>query len=66
MSHNLDELPAEIRAKIERDKKRWHQAWVMTRNRQSGWIRQWLTGVEDADDRNDWRHRLNRLRHRKK
>lgn len=62
VSHNLALLPADIRSEIERDKKRWHLAWVMTRNRDPRWIRQWLSAIEDQQERDDWRHRLNTLR----
>lgn len=62
MSHNVARLPAEIRADIERDKKRWYEAWLIIRNRHPQWIRQWLSSIEDQDDKDDWRHRLNTLR----
>ena len=62
MSHNLAGQSAETRADIEREKKRWQKAWLMVRNRHPQWIRHWLTTIEDKDDRDDWRHRLNTLR----
>lgn len=62
MSHNLAVLPADIRTDIERDKDRWHRAWVMTRNRHPQWIREWLATIEDENEKDDWRYRLNTLR----
>ena len=64
MSHNLASQSAKVRADIERDKKRWHQAWMMTRNRHPQWIRQWLATLEDQEEKEDWRYRLNTLRKR--
>lgn len=62
MSHNLATLPAEIRIDIDREKKRWFAAWVMVRNHRPQQIRHWLATIQDQEDRDDWRHRLNTLR----
>jgi hypothetical protein len=62
VSHNLASQSAEVRADIEHEKKRWHEAWLMVRNRHPQWIRHWLTTIEDQSEKDDWRHRLNTLR----
>ncbi|KMQ74022.1 hypothetical protein [Marinobacter subterrani] len=64
MSHNLALQPEDHRAGIERDKRRWFKAWQITQSRRPADIRVWLQEMEDGEDRNDWRRRLNALRHR--
>lgn len=64
MSYNLAKLPADERADIERDKQRWHQALSITLSRRPGQIRQWLETINDDEEKEDWRQRLNALRHK--
>lgn len=61
---NLAERPAAIRAEIEQDKQRWFRAWRITQSKRPAEIRVWLSQIDDEDERNDWRRRLNALRHR--
>lgn len=62
MRHNLAELTADERADIERDKQRWHQALNITLSRRPAQIRQWLATINDTEEKEDWRQRLNTLR----
>lgn len=61
---NLAQLPDSQRAEIERDKQRWLKAWRLTMRSRPAEIRAWLQRVESEDEKNDWRRRLNALRHR--
>ncbi len=61
---NLATLPPGRRADIERDKQRWFRAWQITMNRTPAEIRVWLKEMGDENERNDWRRRLNAMRHR--
>lgn len=61
---NLAERPEAIRAEIEQDKQRWFRAWRITQSKRPAEIRVWLSQIGDEDERNDWRRRLNALRHR--
>lgn len=61
---NLAERPQAIRAEIEQDKQRWFRAWQMTQGKRPAEIRVWLSRIDDEEEKNDWRRRLNAMRHR--
>ena len=59
---NLANLPAEERAAIELDKRRWMEAHTMTQTKRPDEIRAWLMRQLDDDYREDMRRRLNVIR----
>lgn len=59
---NLANLPAEERAAIELDKRRWMEAHTMTQSKRPDEIRAWLAKMEEGDEKEDLRRRLNVIR----
>lgn len=59
---NLANLPAEERAAIELDKRRWMEAHTMTQTKRPDEIRAWLMRQLDDEYREDMRRRLNVIR----
>lgn len=59
---NLANLPAEERAAIELDKRRWMEAHTMTQSKRPDEIRAWLMRQLDDEYREDMRRRLNAIR----
>lgn len=59
---NLANLPAEERAAIELDKRRWMEAHTMTQSKRPDEIRAWLMRQLDDEYREDMRRRLNVIR----
>lgn len=62
MTNNIAQLPPEQRQAIELDKQRWFEANQLTNSKRPDEIRALLARMEEGDEKEDLRRRLNTIR----
>lgn len=62
MTNNIAQLPPEQRQAIEMDKQRWLEANQLTNTKRPDEIRALLARMEEGDEKEDLRRRLNIIR----